>query len=231
MVTTLQAATEGLGVYTLAEAARYARMPQLTLNRWFFGGGERQPLREAGITAEAGKRITFVDFVEALAIRSLRADHDVPLQKIKEAIRNARDRYGIVHPFAHEDHKTVLVGRDLHIFLKEDPTNPVGLTGRDLGQKSMKPCIEAYMKDLEYDEQGLARLYRAYAWNGENVVMNPKMHFGEPTLAGCGYTAETLWSAAVAEGSIARAAEIYEVPEAAVEAAYRYWNQVLSSAA
>lgn len=231
MVSTLEAATGGLGVYTLAEAARYARMPQLTLNRWFFGGGERQPLREAGIAADAGKRITFVDFVEALAIRSLRADHNVSLQKIKEAIRNSREKYGIDHPFAHREHRTVLVGKDLHIFLKEDQENPVGLTGKDLGQKSMKPCIEAYMKDLEFDEQGLARLYRAYAWNGQDVVMNPKLHFGEPVLATCGYTAETLWRAAVAEGSIARAAEIYEVPEAAVEAAYRYWNQELGTAA
>ena len=231
MVSTLEAATGGLGVYTLAEAARYARMPQTTLNRWFFGGGERAPLREAGIAAGGGKNITFVDFVEAMAIRSLRADHDVPLQKIKEAIRNARNTYGIEHPFAHREHKTVLVGKDLHIFLKEDPANPVGLTGKDLGQKSMKPCIEAYMTDLEFDDQGLARLYRAYAWQGQAVVMNPKLHFGEPTLAGTGYTAETLWRAAVAEGSISRAAEIYEVPEATVEAAYRYWNQELGMVA
>lgn len=231
MVSTLEAATAGLGVYTLAEAARYARMPQATLNRWFFGGGERKPLRQAGIERNSGKLVTFVDFVEALAIRSLRADHGVPLQRIKEAIRNARNHYGIDHPFAHREHRTVLVGKDLHIFLKDDPANPVGLTGRDFGQKSMTPCIEAYMKDLEFDEQGLAKLYRAYTWKDQEVVMNPKIHFGEPALADCGYTAETLWQAAVAEGSTARAAELYEVPESAVEAAYRYWNQELGTAA
>lgn len=230
MVTSFQAATEGLGVYSVAEAARFARMPVATLNRWFFGGGDFKPMRDSGITAAEGKQITFVDFVEALAIRSLRADHHVSLQKIKEAIRNAREHYGIEHPFAHQTHQTVLIGKDLHIFLWQD-ADPVGLTGRDLGQKSMKPCIEAYMRDLEFDEAGLARLYRAYTHKDQGVVLNPKLHFGVPTLESCGFTAETLWRAAVAEGSIERAAEIYEVPAEAVEAAYRYWNQELGMAA
>jgi len=229
MVTTLQAATEGLGVYSIAEAARYARMPVATLNRWFFGNGH-QPMRSPGIESTKGKRITFIDFVETLAIRSLRADHQISLQKIKEAIHNAREHYGIVRPFAHREHRTVLIGKDLHIFLRGD-SNPVGLTGKDSGQKSMTPCIEAYMKDLEFDSEGLARLYRAYCHKDQNVVLDPKLHFGEPTLESCGFTAETLWRAAVAEGSIVRAAEIYEVPVEAVETAYRYWNQELGVAA
>jgi uncharacterized protein (DUF433 family) len=225
MVTTLQAATEGLGVYSVAEAARYARMPSSTLKRWFFGNHHSAPMSRSGITDEGIKRISFTDFVEALAIRSLRADYGVSLQKIKESIRNAKERYGIDHPFARQDHRTVLVGKDLHIFLKEDAENPVGLTGRDLGQKSMKPCIEAYMKDLDYDADGLAVLYRAFTFGDQEIVLNPKIRFGAPCVAGFGYSAETLWRAAVAEGSIERAADLYEVPVPAVEAAYRYWNQ------
>ena len=41
---------------------------------------------------------------------------------------------------------------------------------------------------------------------------------------------ETRW-ATVTEGSIKKAAELYEVPVAAVEAAYRYWNQEIGNAA
>jgi uncharacterized protein (DUF433 family) len=224
VVTEIQAATQGFGVYSVAEASRYARMPVATLQRWFFGDRVREPMRSSGIESGERKRITFIDFIEALAIRALRTDHNVPLQKIREAIRNARDEYQIQHPFAHKDHRTVLIGRDLHIFFKDDPEHPVGLTGRDFRQKSMRPCIEAYMRDLEYGPDGLARLYRAYRHAGHDVVMNPKLHFGEPFVETSGYTAETLWRAAVAEGSIERAAELYEVPVEAVESAYRYWN-------
>jgi hypothetical protein len=174
MVTTFQAATQGLGVYSVAEAARYARMPTATLSRWFFGTNQTEPMSRSGITDDGAKRISFTDFVEALAIRSLRADYGVPLPKIKEAIRNARDHYRIEHPFARQDHRTVLIGKDLHIFLKEDAENPVGLTGPDLGQKSMKPCIEAYMKDLDYDADGLAVLYRAFTFGDQEIVLNPK---------------------------------------------------------
>ncbi len=231
MVSTFQAATQGLGVYSVAEAARYARMPVGTLNRWFFGTNLAEPMSRSEIMDDICKRISFTDFVEALAIRSLRADCGVPLHKIKEAIRNAREHYEIEHPFARKDHRTVIIGKDLHIFLKEDGENPVGLTGKDLGQKSMKPCIEAYMRDLDYDADGMAMLYRAFAFGDQEIVMNPKVRFGAPVVEGSGYTAETLWRAAVAEGSIEKAAELYEVPVVAVEAAYRYWNQEIGNAA
>ncbi len=231
MVTALQAATEGLGVYSVAEAARYARMPMATLNRWFFGTKSVEPMSRSGITDDRSKRINFTDFVEALAIRSLRVDHGVPLQKIKEAIHNAREKHGIEHPFARKDHRTVLIGKDLHILLKEDGENQVGLTGRDLGQKSMKPCIEANMKDLDYDADGLAVLYRAFTYRDQEIVLNPKVRFGAPTVAGSGYSAESLWRASFTEGSLEKAAELYEVPVTAVEAAYRYWNQEIGNAA
>ncbi len=231
MVTTLHAATKGLGVYSVAEAARYARMPAATLNRWFFGTKSADPMSRSGIADDLNKRISFTDFVEALAIRSLRVDHGVPLQKIKEAILNAREKHGIEHPFARKDHRTVLIGKDLHILLKDLNGNPLGLTGKDLDQVSMKPCIEAYMKDLEYDANGMARLYRAFAFKDQEVVMNPQIRFGAPVLENSGYTAETLWRAAVAEGSIEKAADLYEVPVEAVEAAYRYWNQEIGNAA
>jgi uncharacterized protein (DUF433 family) len=61
--------------------------------------------------------------------------------------------------------------------------------------------------------------------------MNPKVYFGAPILLDSGVTAETLWRAAVAEGSYKRAAELYKVKPAAVEAAYRYYNGELGVAA
>jgi hypothetical protein len=76
MITFQDAATKGFGVYTAGEAARYGKIPIATLNAWFFGTQKRQPLRSGAINDEGGKAITFVEFVEALAIRALRIDHD-----------------------------------------------------------------------------------------------------------------------------------------------------------
>jgi uncharacterized protein (DUF433 family) len=231
MIDLLHAATSGIGVYSIPEAAQYAKMKQATLRTWFYGTKQREALRGAEIESPDLKAITFLEFVEAVAIRSLRVDYQVPLQTIRQAINNASDKYGIRHPFAHRDHKTVLIGRDLYIFLPEDATNPVQISGKAVGQKSFRTCIEAYMKELDFDESGLARLYRAYSFGGEDIVMNPTIHFGEPIVKAHGYTAETLYRAAIAEGGIAQAARLYEVPENAVEAAYRYFNQELGTAA
>ncbi len=231
MITLLDAATKGCGVYTAAEAARYAKIPIATLNAWFFGTKKRQPLRRGAIHDDGTKAITFVEFVEALAIRALRIDHKISLQKIREAITTAKNEYGIDHPFAHRDHRTVLINQDLHIFVDQNDGNPTGLTGRDKGQKSFTPCIEAYMKNLEFDENGLASIYTAYTHNNTHVVLNPALQFGQPVVAESGYSAETLWRAAVTEGDFARAAQIYEVSSEAVEAAYRYCNSELGMAA
>ena len=158
-------------------------------------------------------------------------DYNVSFQKIREAVKNAKERYGVDHPFAHEKHKTVLIGNDLHIFLGEDANNPVQITGRLIGQKSMKPCIEAYIRDLEFDLKGIARLYTAFRYKDQEVILSPKFHFGEPAIRESGYTAQTLYRAAIAEGSLEEAAKVYEVSVNAVDAAYRYCNTELAQAA
>ena len=227
----LNAATSGTGVYSFNEAARYAKMHPNTLRKWFGCEAARAPLRERVITSGEFKALTFLEFVEAVAIRSLRVNYGVSFHKIREALTNAQNQYQIKHPFAHQKHKTVLIGKDLHIFLGEDATNPVQLTGKLVGQKSFRPCIEGYMRDLDFDPEGLATLYRAYEFKGQQIVLNPRIHFGEPVLRENGYTAETLYRASIAENSLERAAELYEVSINAVEAAYRYCNTELGLAA
>jgi uncharacterized protein (DUF433 family) len=231
MISLLSAAENGVGVYSIPEAARYAKIHQNTLRNWFSGGTDRAPLRGVEIESEDFKVITFLDFVEAVAIRSLRVDYGVSFQKIREAVKIAKERYGITHPFAHQKHKTVLVGKELHVFLPEDQTNPVQLTGRFSGQKSFKPCIERYMDDLVFDESGIAQLYKAFRFNGQEIILNPRVHFGDPIVKENGYTAETLYRAAVTEGSVERAAHLYDASIASVDAAYRYWNNELGKAA
>jgi uncharacterized protein (DUF433 family) len=230
MISLLDAAKE-TGVYSIPEAARYAKMHKNSLRNWFAGGSDRTPLRATEIDSPDFKAITFLDLIEAVAIRSFRVDYNVSFQKIREAIKNAKEKYGIVHPFAHQRHKTVLVGNDLHIFLPEDANNPVQLTGKGIGQKSMKPCIETYMTDLEFDLQGMAKLYTAFRYKNQEVILTPTFHFGEPAIRENGYTAETLYRAALAEGSFEQVALLYEVSVNAVDAAYRYCSSELGLAA
>ena len=133
-------------------------MPLNTLNYWHYGTKSRQPIRESEIQKEEGKFVTFLEFVEAVAIRSLRQERNIPLPKIREAIKEAQDKYQIKYPFAQQVHKTVVVGKDIHILLGEDATNVtmVGLSGRDKAQKSFKPFLEPYMENMRFNSEKVA---------------------------------------------------------------------------
>jgi uncharacterized protein (DUF433 family) len=228
----VEAATQGVGIYSIPEAARYARMHANTLRHWFaLPSADRNALHESEIDSQDLRAISFVDFVEVLAVRSLRVNYGMSLQRIRSALREAKERYNIPHLFAHREHKTVLIDKDLHILFKDDPASPVQITGHLKGQKSFRECIEVYMRDLDFDEKGIAKIYQAYRFGDQDIVLNPKVHFGEPILRSSGYTAHTLYRAALTEGSIERAARLYEVPPEAVETAYRYWNSELGLAA
>jgi uncharacterized protein (DUF433 family) len=213
------------GLYTLAQAAMFARMPFNTLNYWHFGTKTRQPLRDSEIPKQDGKFVTFLEFIEAVAIRSLRTERNIPLPKIREAIKEAQDKYQTKYPFAQQIHKTVVVGKDIHILLGKDATM-IGLTGQDKAQKSFKPFLEPYMENIRYNADKVACEFVALRYGeGDKIIkMNPRINFGEPLVGRTGYTAETLWKAAVAEGSIEMACKYYEVDRESVAAACNYWE-------
>ncbi len=75
-----------VGLYTPAEAAHYARVPTALMVRWIHGNKQGDAVVTAELPNDIEKTVTFVDFVQSLAIRAIRLHHRVPLQKIREAI-------------------------------------------------------------------------------------------------------------------------------------------------
>lgn len=196
------------GLYTVSEAATYARLHYSTLHRWM-------EINEFKIM-NGEKFITFLDFVQALAIREIRRQHNISLQKIREALNRAKDEYEITHPFA-MNHATFLLGKDIHIKLK-DESDLTQLTGKQSGQMVMRPIIEVYLHDLTFGESGLAIEYKPY--NG--ILMNPLINFGEPILENAKLPAFDLWEAVQTEGSFEGAAEAYGISKEEVIIASKY---------
>src|SRR5438445_597141 len=58
-------------------------------------------------------------------------------------------------------------------------------------------------------------------WGEHSVKMNPRRHFGDPLLPS-GYTAQAIWEAVKAEGSLEAAAKAYGVDRTEVELACSY---------
>jgi hypothetical protein len=232
----------GLGIYTPAEAAMYARVRTQTVNRWFYGS----KIGSSVVSPERGgesKDVSFLDFVQILAIRAIRREHGVSLQKIRSAVEYAKKHYKVSHPLAME-HTTYLYIRkpsklneknesggneteddnlyELIISLpKKDDHALVELTGKKAGNQMIREVIELFLKDVSFGAGGLAKEYCAWKWQGLEVKMNPKRHFGEPLLPS-GYSASALWDAVRIEGGIDAASRAYGIDRMEVELACSY---------
>jgi uncharacterized protein (DUF433 family) len=218
----------GIGLYTPAEAALYARVSTRLLMRWLYGSAAGEPVLRPQLAGQDHQLVTFLDFVQAMAIRAVRLEHKVPLAKIRQAIEHAENVYGLPYPFARR-HVTYLFGSELVIKLREDEY--VQVSGKSAQNRLITKVAEFYMTDLAFNQEGLADLYRPFVYRNCRVSLNPRVRLGEPLVESCGYSAQALWQAFRAEGSLDAAAEVCGVTTDEVEAACRYYDQILGSVA
>ena len=220
--------TLGIGIYTPAEAAFYARVRTQTLTRWLFGSEQGESVVAPQIPVNDDKVVTFLDFVQTLAIRSIKTQYPkISLQKIRKAVDVAQDTLGIEYPFAREHKTFVLNEREIVLEVEE---NLVQISGKHFGNLLIGPIAELYMKRIEYSDNGLASGYRAWGELEAPIVMNPKRRFGEPIVLSCGYTAQTLWEASIVEGGLDAAARAYGVRPEEVALACDYYDHLTSAA-
>src|SRR4051794_24489806 len=88
----------GKGLYSVTEAALYARVPRPKVRRWLFGDKGQSVITPQVETDE--KLVSFLDFVQTLAIRAIRRRRRVSLQKIREAVAFCQKQWGMQNPFA-----------------------------------------------------------------------------------------------------------------------------------
>lgn len=214
----------GIGLYTPAEAAFYARVSTQKLNRWFYGNAQGERVTTPRFTNE--RTISFLDFVQAIAIRNIRINYNVPLPKIREGIDRAMKDHSIDYPLARE--RTIyLFGKELFILQKDEEFQKI--TGSNREQKMITKVVELYMEDLGFDALGLANQYNSFTWKGRSIFMRPQFRLGEPIVDSCKYSARTLWEGCITEGGFDQAAKVYGVEKEDIEIAYRYYDYLKGS--
>ncbi len=219
----------GTGLYTVAEASMYARIPSRTLTRWLFGSTEGHRVLRPDFQGE--RFITFTDFIQALAVRTIRIRWNIPLQKIRDAVTRASDEFHIEAPLARQ--RTVFLFGGEILIQPQSAAPLIQLSGRGHHQQALQQLVEPYLLDISFDSTtGLAASYEAFRYDNETIRMDPKQHLGEPFFPTTGYSPRVLWEAVQSEGSIAAAANAYGVDEKQVEVAFRYLDHLeLKSAA
>ncbi len=230
----------GVGIYSTAEAAFYARVSRQIMNRWVFGDSKGKPVIERQLVGSDEKVVTFLDFVQTLAVREVRNRHGISLQKIRQGVDAARERYRIEYPLACEHTIFLFSDRkgeghgEIVIRLSSEEADVkeqyVQLTGKARENLMMKQVVELFLDDLKFDPAtGLAIEFSPMANGAASIVLNPRLRFGEPIVNPSGYTVESLWHATNTEGGIQEAAAAYGVGRAEVELANKYYDMLMPS--
>lgn len=211
--------------YTVSEAAHYLQIPLATLRSWVVG--RRYPVREGErffepVILVASKKpvmLSFVNLVESHVLDAIRREYHVGLPAVRRATAYLRDELGSEHPLAEQKFETD--GKDLFI-------RKLGelIAVSNAGQKVMPEILDAYLKRIEWDVHGLAaRLYpftrqRSLA-QPKVILIDPRVSFGRPVLAGTGIRTELIAERYKAGDSIDQLAQDYGRGRADIEEAVR----------
>ena len=212
-----------LPAYGLREAARYVHIPPATLRSWFAGRtyktqdgyGAFRPLIKAA--SDRGVRLSFVNLVEAHVLRALRTQHGVEIKVVRSALEYAERHLNI---------ERLLLSRELLTGAGDLFLEYYGelLHLNRSGQIVLRKVLEQHLKRVERDDRNIPiRLYpflpREVASERKTVVIDPRVSFGRPTVAGHGVTTSVLVRRVDAGESIEDLADDYGMPQQDIEEA------------
>jgi uncharacterized protein (DUF433 family) len=172
-------------MYSEAEAARYLRVPQSTLNYWLEGGERRGKLYPPVIRVEArGRRapVTWAEFIEAGLLRSYRRS-GIPMAELRSFIDLLRQHYGVPYPLA--DRRPYVSGRSLVVEAQQearlDPD--FWLVAPVQGQLLLLPASDSFLQRVTWDGD------RAAGWRPHDdlaspVQIDPDLRGGRPAVGG-----------------------------------------------
>lgn len=204
----------GVGIYTVADAARLTKVPGDSIRRWLWGTSKTEPLWEPQIgRLQDGCYLGFQDLTELRFVRELRELGHSTYQ-VRRIIEALRDRFG-PYPFssrAFRSDRRALYVKELEQI--EDPSFDVE-TGQTLFDFRFDELIEVF----DYSETG-NQIERWWPLGRDKgIVIDPERSLGRPIVGSAGVPTEILARAVAAEGSVAKVAELYELGEGEVEAA------------
>lgn len=215
-----------VGAYGIAEAAHYLSLAPATLRTWVRGRpyltteGRRfsEPLIQLPDPGEP--LLSFTNLVEAHVLKAIRRRHGVAMQKVRPALVYLEEELKVSHPLAHQE----LLTDGVHLFV-ERFGQLVDLS--QSGQLAVRELLEAHLRRIEHDTQGLAlRLFpfsRGEALDVPRiVVVDPRIAFGRPVIDGTSVRTEVVASRLKAGESVLGLADDYGVEVAEIEEAIRY---------
>lgn len=214
-----------LPAYILPEISHYLRIPRATLRSWI--SGRHYPTRIGRrffrpvilVPDRKGSQLSFVNLVEAHVLGALRREHQISLDKVRGAINYLSRELGSKHPLA--EYRFQTDGLDLFI---EKYGQLINVSRA--GQMAMREILTAYLQRIDWDATGAPiRLYPyttpQHLSAPKIVVMDSRIAFGRPVLAGTGIPTAIVAERYKAGESIEQLAADYSRDRLEIEEAIR----------
>jgi uncharacterized protein (DUF433 family) len=212
--------------YSLAEAARYLRLPAATLRSWVLGrhypkaegSGEFPPLLQPA--SRQPPLLSFSNLIEAHVLRSLRTEHGVPVKALRSALAYAERTLGIprllLRPELRAEAGKVFLDRYGEL---------IELSAS--GQLAMRRLFDEHLKRVEWDRSKTpVRLYpflSAAAPSAERpIVIDPRIAFGRPVVLSKGISTSAIVGRIDAGETVPDVAADYDLGHSEVEQAILY---------
>lgn len=224
-------------VYTLTQAARYLKIPEVTLKTWIKGreypveGGKRKFFKPVILLPDPrAPRLSFMNLVEAHVLNGIRRIENIAFRKVRQAIEYLEKQYPSRHPLADRLFQTD--GVDLLI---EDLDRLVNVSRH--GQIEMREVVKKYLRRIDRDptKHLPVRLYpflrnTHQAEEPLSVVIDPLVSFGRPTLVKTGIPTAVIAERFYAGDSTDDLARDYGIEREKIEEAVRYEAPYLKAA-
>lgn len=229
----LAASVDAKGIYTVPAAARLLMETPATIRRWAFGYSRRDTEYPAAIRTDVpevdGERVlTFLELVELMFVQAL-LQSGLSWPKVREASRvAARLLEDEPHPFATK--RWFADAAAIYLRLGREHDEPILIEVAGHAQVSMEPVLKPYLKQLEFDERGIAERWYPMGSN-RPVVLDPRRSFGMPVTERAGVPTDVIARLHDAGDSPSVIAQWYQIDEVEVEAALEFEGALASAAA
>jgi uncharacterized protein (DUF433 family) len=212
-----------LAAYTLAEAARYVRLPSATLRSWVLGrqypradgSGQFPPLLRPA--SERPLLLSFSNLIEAHVLRSLRTEHAVSVKALRKALTYAEKELGIDRLLLRPE----LRAEPGRIFL-DRYGELIDLSAS--GQLAMRRLFNEHLRRIEWGTSKFPiRLY-PFLFPSEQrlILIDPHIAFGRPVLAGKAIKTSTIAERIDVGESVDDVAADYDLGPSEIEQAILY---------
>lgn len=216
--------------YTVAEAAHYVRMPEVTLRSWVSGrtypasGQQRRSQPVIHLDDPDRQYLSFINLVEAHVLAAIRRRHGVKLPEVRRALAYVRDEFQVERPLVDQAFQT----HGLELFVERYGQM---INASRAGQQAMKDIVGVYLQRIERDSRGLPIKLFPFTRDTESgatpvsdprlVVMTPAVSFGRPVIAGTGIPVSAIYERYKAGDSVADLVRDFQLETSAVEEAIR----------